>query len=192
MSARMWCVAALALGACAAPSAPVAPAAPAATPVAIVNPGFDSDRPGHDDHPEGWVASQHAGDKSYEFVTDAAVRRGGSRSFRIRNIGPEPYGAVHQAVPIGQMRGRTVRLTGWMRTEGASGEGAMLTLRALIGGAIAAHKFMDDPPLTGTRDWQQYSITLAVPTYADTLDFGAMLVGKGTLWFDDVSLVVLP
>jgi len=210
MTARAWCVAALALGACATPVPPAAPvstapavpvSAPAAsatvpslppgTPVAIVNAGFDSDRPGIDDNPEGWATSQHAGDKSYEFVTDAQIRRSGTRSFKIRNTGSEPYGAIHQAVPAAGMRGRNVRLSAWLRTDAANGEGAMLTLRALGGGSIAAHKFMDDA-VTGTRDWRQYAITLAVPANTDVVDIGAMLVGKGTLWFDDVVLVVLP
>jgi len=31
-----------------------------------------------------------------------------------------------------------------------------------------------------------------VPANTDVVDIGAMLVGKGTLWFDDVVLVVLP
>ncbi len=186
----------LALFACAAPESkpPAAPAAPVVvgTPVTIVNPGFDSPRPGVDGNPEGWATSQHAGDKSYEFMLDASNRNGGTYSMRIRNIGPEPYGSVHQEVPAATLRGRNLRLAGWLRTEGASGEGAMLTLRALGGGGIAAHKFMDDPPATGTRDWRRYAITLTIPANTTTVDFGAMLVGPGTLWFDSVELVVLP
>jgi hypothetical protein len=199
---RVAWLALLALGACAAPgSQSPAPAAvvapkPAATPVstmvAIVNADFDSPRPGDDGNPEGWATSQHAGDKSYEFVLDPASRHTGTQSLRIRNIGSEPYGGVHQAVPAGAMRGRTVQLAAWLRTEGANGEGAMLTLRALAAGGLAAHKFMDDPPATGTRDWRRYAITLAVPPNAEVVDFGAMLVGSGTLWLDSVELVLLP
>jgi hypothetical protein len=193
---RLATLIALALAACAAPEAPkVAPAAPmvasAGTPVAIANPGFEG-RAGDDGIAEGWTASWHAGEKSYDFALDPAVRRGGAQSMRIRKFGPEPYGALTQSLPAAAMRGRTVQLAGWLRIEGVTGEGAMLTLRALASGAIAAHKFMDDPPATRTRDWQRYTIALAVPPNADTVDFGAMLLGPGTLWLDDVELVILP
>jgi hypothetical protein len=187
---------ALALGACAAPEpprfAPVAPMVVAAgTPVTIANPGFEG-RADENGVAEGWTAFWHAGEKSYDFALDPAVRRGGAHSMRIRNVGPEPFGALTQSLPAAAMRGRTVQFAGWLRIEGVTGEGAMLTLRALASGAIAAHKFMDDPPAARTRDWQRYTIALAVPPNADTVDFGAMLLGPGTLWLDDVELVVLP
>lgn len=194
MRRAAW-LALFALGACVSPEAQP-PAAetptPAGTAVAIVNGNFDSQRPGDDGNPEGWATSQHAGDRSYEFALDPSSKHAGTQSLRIRNIGSEPFGAVHQALPAGAMRGRTVQLAAWMRTDGANGEGAMLTLRALAAGGIAAHKFMDDPAATGTREWRRYAITLAVPPNAEVVDFGAMLVGSGTLWVDSVELVLLP
>ena len=97
------------VGACAAPavapaSAPAIGGSPAATVAApgprvtLVNPGFESVRTGARGDPEGRFSFQHAGDLSYRYVVDTAEPRSGTRSLRIDNIGPEPYGAVAQSI----------------------------------------------------------------------------------------------
>jgi len=42
--------------------------------------------------------------------------------------------------------------------------------------------------VSGTTDWKQYEIVLAVPADATVLTFGVLLYGAGTVWADDLSL----
>jgi erythromycin esterase len=188
------------LAGCGTPVAPAVPAtqvAAAAAPlpstpitkgVALVNPGFESTRPGARGDPEGWYSFQHAGDRSYRFVVDTAQPRSGERSLRIDNIGPEPYGAVAQIIEGAPHAGKIARLTAWMRTRNANDNGAVLTLLVLQSGATLAQNFMLDKPVKGTTEWTRYTITLPVTKGADRVEVGAMMRGKGSLWLDDVEV----
>jgi hypothetical protein len=206
ISIRSWIAAAtlpVLVGACAAPAgvsnavtavAPpsaVAPAAPVATPTrgaALVNPGFESTKLSARGEPDGWFSFQHAGDLSYRYIVDTAEPRSGARSLRIDNIGPEPYGAVAQIVAAAPHVGKLARLSGWLRTRDANDSGAVLTLLVLQGGATLAQNFMLDTPVKGTTSWKRYTITLPVARGADRIEVGAMMQGRGSLWFDDVEL----
>jgi hypothetical protein len=172
----------------------VALAAP--VPVPLVNPGFESKNPGEMGNPEGWVAVQHAGAESYDFALDSGQKRSGEQSMRIKKIGPEPYGTISQVLPGAPFAGKTVRLTGWIRTEDvpASGRltGGALVLMALRGSSFVAHEHMRHSRARGTSDWTKYSIVLKVPPTANRLELGATLEGPGTIWVDDFELEILP
>ena len=197
---RWWAwVVAAALAACTTPPpAPVVtpppaaaqPAAPAATRgVSLVNPGFESTAPGRrNNDPEGWFSHQHAGEVSYRFALDTADPRSGARSLRIDNVGPEPYGAIAQSIDAAPYRGKTARLSAWLRTRDTAN--ATLSLIVLANGVPLANNFMADAPVKGTTAWKQYTITLPVAPNAEFIEVGAMMQGKGTLWLDDVELSV--
>jgi hypothetical protein len=165
------------------------------TTIALINPGFESTKPGMLGNPEGWFSIQHAGDLSYTFKLDTVDPHGGARSVRIDNVGPEPFGAIYQQVPATAHRGRRLRFAGWLRTKdargSATGGGAVLMLQAMQGGAPLAWNHMKDAPVQGTTAWKRYEIELDVPAAADQIEVGAMLHGPGRLWLDDVELVVL-
>jgi hypothetical protein len=187
----------VALTACAAaPPAPVVtpppsvakPAAPAVTSsVSLTNPGFESTAPGRrNNDPEGWFSHQHAGEVSYKFALDSADPHGGARSLRIDNVGPEPYGAMAQRIDAQPYRGKTLRLSGWLRTRDSAN--ASLTIIVLANGVPLANNFMADAPVKGTTAWKRYTITLPVAANAEFIEVGAMMQGKGSLWLDDVEL----
>jgi hypothetical protein len=172
------------------PPSAAKPAAPAvAGAVPVINAGFESTAPGRrNNDPEGWFSHQHAGDLSYRFAVDPAEPRSGARSLRIENVGPEPYGAIAQSISAVSYRGKTARLTGWMRTRDTNNAG--LTLIVLANGIPVANNFMANEAVKGTTPWKRYTITLPVPANAEFIEIGAMMQGKGTLWLDDVELAV--
>jgi len=182
------------LAACLAVFAP-AVAQDKTTRVPLANPDFESTKPGMHGNPEGWFAIQHAGDLSYTFKLDTTDPHGGARSVRIDNVGPEPFGAIYQQVPAVAHRGRTLRLAAWLRTVdargSATGGGGVLLLQAMQGGAPLAWNHMKDTPVKGSTPWTRHAIELQVPANAEAIELGAMLHGPGTLWLDDVELVVL-
>jgi hypothetical protein len=158
--------------------------------VALINPSFEAPKLANDEF-EGWQTSQHAGVHSYDFDLDRNVKYHRKQSMRITSVGPELYGAVYQILPTDNLKGRTVELSMWVRTAQATGGGAQLTLIARTGGAVRAHKFLNDPGVTGTQDWKRYSIRLAIPRDTERLEAGAMLVGPGTVWLDLVQLTTV-
>ena len=154
----------------------------------VTNPGFESAQTGPRGDPEGWFTFQHAGPPSYRYVLDTDRPHGGARSLRIENIGPEPYGAVAQAMDARPHVGKTAKLSGWLRTKDANDAGAGLTLLVLQSGATIGYNFQYDAPVNGTTEWKRYTITVPIAKGADRLEVGAMMRGKGALWLDDVEL----
>ncbi len=49
---------------------------------------------------------------------------------------------------------------------------------------------MQAQQVTGTHDWTQYSITLPIHPQAQQIYFGVLVSGTGTLWADDLELLV--
>jgi hypothetical protein len=156
--------------------------------ITVVNGGFEAPALSHGEL-EGWQTAQPGGMRSYDFDLDTAVKHGRKQSLRIGNTGSGQYGSVFQVIPTDGFRGRTVELSAWIRTAQVTGAGAQLTLISRNGsGAILDHAFMNDPGVTGTQDWQRYALRLKVGKDAARLEIGAMLMGPGTMWLDDVVL----
>jgi hypothetical protein len=49
---------------------------------------------------------------------------------------------------------------------------------------------MSEKPVKGTTGWARYTITLPIAPNAEFVEVGAMIQGKGSLWFDDVEVDV--
>jgi len=162
--------------------------------IPLINAGFESTKPGMFGNPEGWVSIQHAGDLSYTFRLDEAVRHDGARSVRIDNVGPEPFGSIYQQLPAAAHRGKRLRFSAWLRTENVRGSltggGGVLILQAMRSGAPLAWNHMKDMPVAGSTEWKRYEVELDVPATADQIEVGAMLHGPGKLWLDDAELQV--
>jgi hypothetical protein len=45
---------------------------------------------------------------------------------------------------------------------------------------------MQDRPISGTRDWYDVDIVLNVPPESESISFGILLQGTGTVWLDNV------
>ncbi|MDH5285237.1 MAG: hypothetical protein OEX23_01220 [Betaproteobacteria bacterium] len=177
---------------------PAVPPDKAAKPLAsvpLVNAGFESTVPGKVGSPEGWWVVQHAGPVSYTFEPDTTIRRSGDRSLRVTNVGPEPFGAVYQTVPAAAYRGRTLRFSAWLRTEGTTGNrfasGAGLKLHSVKGGYPLDIAEMRRDAVHGTTDWARYEITLKVRAEAEGIEAGLVLFGPGRAWIDDTALDVV-
>ncbi len=176
-----------------APAVAAAPATGGASLVKLRNPGFE-EKPTTED-PPGWVTGQHAGAPSYLFTLDEAERHGGRHSLRIDNIGPEPFGAIYQAVPVTGLAGKTLRLRGWVKARDAGGRragwGTALQLQAKKGGSPLAYNTLADHIIRGSHDWTQREVVLAIPPDAELVEVGILLRGAGSVWLDDVELAVV-
>lgn len=162
---------------------------PGATFVPLKNPSFNVDDKGRF---PGWAAMEHSQSGSYTFDADTTRAHSSPTSLRIRRIGAEPWGLVEQVITIPpDWLGKTVRLGGYLRTEGADGGGALLIQTRAAGGSPLTYDHMNAGRPTGTQDWKRYSVEVKIPKEAKGLMVGAMLDGNGALWVDDLSLVLV-
>jgi hypothetical protein len=188
------------LAACAAPGTPdgastaSAPSAAAsdARPIALTNPGFESEQGGRGGNPEGWAAHQHAGPTAYTFTVDRTTKHSGDASMRIRNLRPEVYGSITQSVPAAPHLGKTLRFSVWLRSDGVVGndfgKGATPLLQAMVGGSPAVSASFDVAAIAGTMEWVRREVVIEVPSAAESIEIGVMLTGSGTVWLDDAVL----
>lgn len=84
--------------------------------------------------------------------------------------------------------GKEITLSGYIKTENVTNGFAGLWMRI---DPNVAFDNMYDRGVTGTTDWTKYEITLSMdPEKTQQIVFGGMLVGKGKMWLDDLSLSI--
>lgn len=91
--------------------------------------------------------------------------------------------------PARVVAGHHVRFSGWIRTQDVS-DYAGLWWRADAQGGTVAFDNMEHQHLAGTHGWQRHALELDVPALADTIAFGALMVGTGAAWFDSLAVEI--
>ena len=135
--------------------------------------------------PTGWD-----GGPAVTLFADNKVVHGGHWSARLERHADSPsnFSSLHKSIPV-DFTGQTVELRGFLRTEEVSGF-AGLWMREDGEGRGLAFNNMQDQGLSGTKEWKEYSIKLAINSEATQLFFGVLLSGTGKMWADDLQLLV--
>jgi hypothetical protein len=141
--------------------------------------------------PSGWWKN---GSKPAAYVVgvDKDKTHDGLPSAYAKSIEPsiDGFGGMMQMCDAHNFLGKRLRLSAWMKTEGANDGGAHLWFRidAKEGGAMLGFDNMDSRPVKGTTEWKNYSIVLDVPANAGALAFGFFIDGTGRTWVSGVKL----
>jgi serine/threonine protein kinase len=135
--------------------------------------------------PTGW--GKHS---SYRWSVVRDVIHDGSRSLRLQSDGYGAFDSATASVPAYNVRGKRLRLRGWVKTEGVTGAAAMF-LR--VDGPTMAFNNMKEgrEGISGTTGWTQISLELDVPQDGEYVVFGPVLFGEGVAWFDELQLEVI-
>jgi hypothetical protein len=145
--------------------------------------------PGFADVPAGWNVAGSA-PKDYEFARDGSTAASGRFSARIAAKGGAPsngFGTLMQTIAADSYRGSRVRLSGYLKTQGAGR--AQMWMR--VDGAdknVLSFDNMDSRPVTGTTDWTRYDIVLDVPAESIGIAFGFFLTQGGKVWGDKFGI----
>src|SRR5215471_11925330 len=135
--------------------------------------------------PRGWSRGPQA-----TIFIDEAIVHTGRRSARLeRNASsPDMFSTITKAVPV-DFRGTSVEWLGYLRTKDVS-EFTGLWLREDGMAGPVAFDNMQQRQIKGTQDWTEYSITLPLRSEARQVFFGVLIAGTGTVWADDLQLLV--
>ena len=125
---------------------------------------------------------------TYDLIIDAEAHTG-SKSGKITSSDNGDFGSIAYKIPA-NYKGKTIKLKGYMKIENVENGFAGLLLRVDGNGSSSAFDNMQNQNITGTRDWQQYSITLDYPEGAENIFIAGILAGKGEAWFDDFTLTI--
>ncbi len=137
----------------------------------------------------GWIRNGNAPAEYVMGIDHAVVRSGGGAAFLEATSAPqEHFGSLAQTVAAGRFAGKRVRLAASVRGEGVTTwAGLWMNVNGADGRTLAGDN-MQDRALRGTTDWTPLEVVLDVPAGAESIAFGALLEGSGTVWVDDVSL----
>ena len=102
------------------------------------------------------------------------------------------FGTLMQNCLPDKYLGRRVRMSGYVKSKDVD-EKAGLWLRVDQANSQKPLSFdnMLDRPIKGTSEWKKYEIVLDVPLNATNLAYGALLVGTGQIWFDNLNFEVV-
>jgi len=133
----------------------------------------------------GWYANPPG-----TVTVDDKVFHSGGRSVRLeRNAQSDgTFSVITRGLPV-DFDGGTVELRGYLRLNEISGN-AGLWLRQDADGQMLSLENMDSQQVKGTHDWAQYRVMLPINPNAQQLLFGVLASGTGTLWADDLELLV--
>jgi hypothetical protein len=128
----------------------------------------------------------------YFTYRDDSIKIEGDHSIRLQknaNSDKGGFGVITFYLPAG-FKGTEVTLKGFIKTENV-GEGyAGLWLRSDAGNQMVGFDNMSKAGVTGTKDWQQYRITVPMNEEVTAIVFGGILTGKGKSWFDKLELQI--
>ncbi|HKQ57096.1 MAG TPA: erythromycin esterase family protein, partial [Candidatus Eisenbacteria bacterium] len=103
---------------------------------------------------------------------------------------PGTFGTATGTFPVAACAGKRIRYFGWIRAQDVSTGFAGLWWR--VDGDSATLRFdnmMNRGP-RGTTGWTRGEIVLDVPANARNINFGVLLSGPGTAWFDSLAVTI--
>jgi len=93
--------------------------------------------------------------------------------------------------PADVAAGHQVHYSGWIRTEDVHDGFAGLWWRADAGEKRSvAFENMHARRISGTTPWTRYDFTLDIPDSTTNVNFGCLLSGDGTAWFDSLEVEI--
>lgn len=153
-----------------------------------MNLGFEDGNAGQ--VPSGWILPPMLAKDGFkaEWVNDHAHEGRGSLWFH-HSTGSSStgWGNIMQSVDAKPYRGKTVRLSGWIRTDGKLESKASLWMRVDREKGRGFFDNAQDRALSA-KGWTPLKVEGKVDMDATTLNFGCLLWGAGSAWFDDLKL----
>lgn len=139
---------------------------------------------------KGWTLSG-ANPELYQFHTDDQVFHSGKRSGVLysttANANNGQFATMMQGFLARGYKGKRLKMSCYLKTVDATKCGAWMRIDNSMGDTIQFDN-MDQRAVTGTTDWNHYSIVLDVPEESDSIYFGVLLIGSGKVWADGFRL----
>jgi hypothetical protein len=142
--------------------------------------------------PAEWqVAGSHPDE--YEMIVDQGTKHGGAASATIRRKEDNPsegFGTLMQTFKAEKYRGKRLRLTGYVKSEGVKWAALWVRVDGMEKSPLAFDN-MGNRKIDGTTEWTKYSLVLDVPEDGAAIAFGLLMAGKGQVWVDDLAFDVV-
>lgn len=118
-----------------------------------------------------------------------SLSHSGQKSGKITSTEDGRFGSIAYRIPA-NYAGSSIKLEGYMKTKDVTDGFAGLLLRVDGVGGTLVFDNMRQQNISGTNDWQKYTIGLIYPDQAEYIFVAGILSGKGEAWFDDFVLSI--
>lgn len=134
---------------------------------------------------------------TFAFELDNKVVQSGLVSAKLSkpDAGKRESGSIWQALRPCEWQGKRVRFAGYAKTADVENSfNLYISARAspshpsAARGRVLGSDFMEDRKIKGTTDWTRYELVFDVPEGTIWLGYGAVLVGPGTVWVDNLEI----
>lgn len=145
------------------------------------------------DIPKGW-SSGGSDLTQYEMGLEKNAGQGGTNAATIKSIPetPKSFGTMLQYCAPDKYLGKRIRMTGYMKAKDVTNwAGFWLRIDQANSKEALSFDNMQERPVKSTLNWTFCEIVLDVPDNASNIAFGALLHGKGQIWFDDLKLEIV-
>ncbi|MFZ6871861.1 erythromycin esterase family protein [Undibacterium sp. Di27W] len=156
--------------------------------LAVKNLGFE-EWPADQTLPTGWkvIATAHT------VSADCQIAKEGKCSVRLESqaqTSKDSTTALAQTLIASTIYGHPLILSGWIKTQDVKGQAEIfLQVDSKAKSAVAESSLNKLAP-RANQDWQRFSIRVPVAANATVVHIGIGLKGKGTAWFDGMTLEV--
>jgi len=125
----------------------------------------------------------------YELSIDSIAHSGRNSGKITSDQTGSSFGSIAYKIPA-NYAGKKIKLEGFMKIKNVENGFAGLLLRVDGNGSSLVFDNMQNQNITGTKDWQKYTISLDYPEEAENIFIAGILSGKGEAWFDDFVLSI--
>ncbi len=141
----------------------------------------------------GWFKSGSKA-KSYEIGLNSSESKIGKKCAYLKSIDNEidGFGTLTQKCDAKLYLGKRIKMTGFIKADAVEGwSGMWLRVDSKFGGKSLSFDNMYKRAIKGTTDWVKCEIILNVPVESSTLNYGVLINGIGTVYFDRLSFEIL-
>jgi erythromycin esterase-like protein len=118
----------------------------------------------------------------------AAALRQASAQARDATSKGSAFGGATASFPVKPAAGKRARFSGYIKTERVTNGYAGLWWRVDGASGVLAFANLENRAPVGTTDWKRYELEIPIAADARNINFGALLSGDGTAWFDSLAV----
>lgn len=137
---------------------------------------------------EGGPASWILQPRGLTIDLDRSATEDDGRALRITDAGSGGSALIKQEIQLGDAGFAGATLRGRIRTRDITASATLVVILEGPDGRIFLDD-MRDRVVAGDTEWQEYRIQIPASKEARSLTIGALAIGTGTAWFDDLELV---
>lgn len=140
---------------------------------------------------KGWFLSG-GNPFNYEIGVDRKTVHQGKASGYLKSTTVQDsteFGTMMQQFKAEKYLGKRIKLSGFIKTKDVETFAGLWMRVDSASEDTLQFDNMSNRPITGTNEWNHYSIVLDIPENSATISFGLSLMGKGNVWIDSLTFM---